>query len=62
MVLDSTFTTQGMLAPGMTTAQRNAIASPADGLIVYDIYLKSFYFYVSTTTSWTPLNSGAAIS
>jgi hypothetical protein len=40
-----------MLAPGMTTAQRNAIASPADGLIVYDIYLKSFYFYVSTTTS-----------
>lgn len=56
-VLDITSTTQGMLAPRMTTAQRSAIASPADGLIVYDTDLKSFYFYVSTTTSWTPLNS-----
>jgi hypothetical protein len=37
-VLDITSTTQGM-SP-MTTAQRTAIASPADGLMVYDTDLK----------------------
>ncbi|MEO8237147.1 MAG: hypothetical protein ABI576_03495 [Flavobacterium sp.] len=59
-ILDISSTTQGMLAPRMTTAQRNAIASPADGLMVYDTDLKTFYFYVSTTTSWTPVNSTAS--
>lgn len=59
-VLDISSTTQGMLAPRMTTAQRNAIASPADGLMVYDTDLKTFYFYVSTTTAWTPVNSTAS--
>lgn len=58
-VLDISSTTQGMLAPRMTTAQKNAIASPADGLIVYDTDLKAFYFYLSTTTSWTPLLSAS---
>jgi hypothetical protein len=41
-VLDITSTTQGMLTPRMTTAQRTAIASPADGLMVYDTDLKLF--------------------
>jgi hypothetical protein len=56
-ILDISSTTQGMLAPRMTTAQRNAIASPADGLMVYDTDLKTFYFYVSTSASWTPVNN-----
>jgi hypothetical protein len=30
-------TTQGLLPPRMTTTQKNAIASPAAGLLVYDI-------------------------
>jgi len=34
-VLDVTSTTQGFLPPRMTIAQRNAIASPANGLIVF---------------------------
>lgn len=59
-ILDISSTTQGMLAPRMTTAQRNAIVSPADGLMVYDTDLKTFYFYVSTTTTWTPVNSTAS--
>nr|WP_315222727.1 hypothetical protein [uncultured Flavobacterium sp.] len=58
-VLDISSTTQGLLAPRMTTAQRNAITTPADGLIVYDTDLKSFYYYVSTSSSWTVINSGA---
>lgn len=57
-VLDVTSTTQGMLTPRMTTAQKNAIVSPADGLMVYDTDVKSLYYYNSTATSWTILNSG----
>jgi len=34
-VLDASSTTQGFLPPRMTYAQRNAIANPAAGLIVY---------------------------
>lgn len=59
-VLDVTSTTQGMLTPRMTTIQRNAIATPADGLIVYDTDLKGFYYYSTGTATWIALvNSGA---
>ena len=47
-VLDISSTTQGMLAPRMTTAQRIAIASPANGLMVYDTDIKAFHYYNST--------------
>jgi hypothetical protein len=57
-VLDVSSTTQGMLTPRMTSIQRTAIASPADGLMVYDTDLKSFYYYNSTITSWNVINSG----
>jgi hypothetical protein len=35
-LLDITSTTQGFLPPRMTTTQRNAIASPATGLMIYN--------------------------
>lgn len=35
-LLDIASTTKGILIPRMTTAQRDAIATPADGLMVYD--------------------------
>ncbi|TDD78539.1 hypothetical protein [Flavobacterium caseinilyticum] len=57
-VLDVSSTTQGMLAPRMTTAQRTAIVSPADGLMVYDTDLKSLFHYNSSITSWNVINSG----
>lgn len=57
-VLDVSSTTHGMLTPRMTTAQRLIIASPADGLMVYDTDLKSFYYYNSTITSWNVIISG----
>ena len=57
-ILDLTSTTQGLLTPRMTTAQRTAITTPADGLIVYDTDLKVFYYYSADSTSWMPLSSG----
>ncbi|MAY21341.1 MAG: cell wall anchor protein [Flavobacteriaceae bacterium] len=48
-------TEAGMLTPRMTTAQRNAIASPATGLLVYDTDLDLFHFYDGTV--WEPLGT-----
>lgn len=42
-------TTQGFLPPRMTTTQKNAISSPAEGLIVYDITLHKGYEYDGST-------------
>lgn len=53
-MVDITSTTKGMLAPRMTTIQRNAITSPAQGLLVYDTDLKSFYYF-SSPSGWLPL-------
>ncbi|MCL6460594.1 MAG: hypothetical protein I4O51_01820 [Flavobacterium micromati] len=59
-MLDVTSTTQGMLTPRMTTAQRIAIATPADGLMVYDTDLKSFFHFNGGISSWNIMNSGTA--
>ncbi|MFC7357883.1 hypothetical protein ACFQO1_09310 [Jejudonia soesokkakensis] len=58
-VLDVRSSTQGLLAPRMTTTERLAISSPANSLLVYDTTEKSFYFYDLTNTSWIKLNNGA---
>ena len=42
-------TTRGFLPPRMTTTQRNAIATPAAGLIVYDTTDNKHYGYNGTT-------------
>jgi hypothetical protein len=44
-VLDITSTTQGVLFPRLTTAQINAIVSPANGLTVYNTDLSTLCFY-----------------
>jgi hypothetical protein len=52
-ILTMESTTRGFLPPRMTSTQRNAIASPATGLIVYDTTLNDpFYF---NGTAWTML-------
>lgn len=51
-ILDISSTTQGMLAPRLTTAQRIAIASPANGLMVFDTDVKAFHYYNSTSSVW----------
>lgn len=51
-LLEMTSTSQGLLVPRMTTAQREAITSPADGLMVYDTNRRSIFVYNSDTSSW----------
>ena len=52
-MLDITSTTQGLLAPRMTTIEKNAIASPANGLLVFDTDENIFYFY--NGVSWVKI-------
>ncbi len=58
-LLDLTSTTMGFLTPRMTQAQRNAITTPATGLLIYQTdNTPTFYYY--TGTIWTPfLSSGS---
>lgn len=51
--VDISSTTKGILVPRMTTAQRNMIASPATGLLVFDLTSNSFWF--RNTNSWVEL-------
>jgi hypothetical protein len=52
-VLALSSTTKGFLPPRMTTTQKNAIASPATGLMVYDTDLNRPCFY--NGSSWITL-------
>lgn len=56
-ILDIESTTQGFRPPRMTTTQRTAITSPANGLMVFDTTLGSFYYYDTLTTSWIKTSS-----
>ena len=47
-VMEITSTTQGFLPPRMTTTQKNAIATPATGLMVYDTTLNLISVYNGT--------------
>jgi hypothetical protein len=49
-------TNKGLLTPRLTTAQRTVIASPANGLLVYDTDTNSFWFYKNNV--WTELGAG----
>ncbi|ACT92047.1 hypothetical protein Dfer_0787 [Dyadobacter fermentans DSM 18053] len=43
---------KGVLIPRLSSSQRTGIASPADGLLVYDTDTKSFWYFKSGT-GWT---------
>ena len=47
-------TTRGFMPPRMTTAQKNAIVTPAAGLMVYDTTLNKLCVY---TTAWETITS-----
>lgn len=56
-MLDITSTTKGLLIPRMTTANRTSIASPANGLIVYDTDMKTLYYYDTPAALWRSVYS-----
>lgn len=51
-------TTKGFLPPRLSTIQRDAIASPANGLMIYNSTALKYQFYDGT--AWTDLGSGVA--
>jgi hypothetical protein len=44
-ILDLSSSTKGFLAPRMTTVERTAIATPAPGLLVYDVTVGCYFYY-----------------
>jgi hypothetical protein len=59
--LDVTSTEKGFLPPRMTTAQRNLIASPATGLLVFQTdNIAGYYFYDGT--AWVGLGTAGSSS
>ena len=54
-ILDAQSTTKGVRMPNMTTAQKNAIASPAAGLMVFDTTLAKLCVYSGAT--WQTVTS-----
>jgi len=54
-ILQADSTTKGFLPPRMTTTQKNAIASPAAGLVVYDTTLGKLC--VRTASAWETITS-----
>jgi hypothetical protein len=54
-ILQADSTTKGFLPPRMTTTQKNAIASPATGLVVYDTTLGKLC--VRTASAWETITS-----
>lgn len=53
-ILDISTTTKGFLPPRMTTTQRDAIASPAAGLVIYNTTTNKLNVY---TTTWEAVTS-----
>jgi hypothetical protein len=55
-ILDLTSVTKGFLAPRMTQAERDAISSPANGLMVYNTDSFEYNYYDSNAAQWTGFN------
>jgi hypothetical protein len=55
-ILDISSTTKGILIPSMTTAQRLAIVSPPNGLMVYDTDKNEFHQY--NGSNWKAILNG----
>jgi len=63
-MLDIQSNSKGLLIPRLTTAERTGISSAAEGLLVYDSDLKSFFIYGKTakgTVDWYNISDASGI-
>ncbi len=60
--LDITSTTRGFLAPRMTTGQRDAIASPATGLFIYNTSSSFFNYWSGAAWIQVDTSTGGDVS
>ena len=58
-ILELQDNSKGLLIPRLTTAQRQAIAAPANGLLVYDITVNCFFYF---STGWNSLCQVAGLT
>lgn len=56
-ILDVKSTTKGLLIPRLTTVEKLAITTPAEGLKIYDFDTKNFWFYNGTI--WKEIPDGS---
>lgn len=56
-MLDIRSDSHGILIPRMTTAERIAIATPANSLMVFDTDERAYYYYDEPNTVWIRINS-----
>jgi len=54
-MLDISSTEKGFLIPRMTTAQRNGIVGPVNGLMVFDTDKQRFFYYNDSGSRWDSL-------
>lgn len=59
-ILEINSTNKGLLTPRMTTAQRNAIITPAQGLLIYDTDLNALYHY--NGNAWAAVGGSGGFS
>lgn len=59
--LEVNSTTRGILPSRMTSTQRGLIASPAEGLVVYDTTLDALMVFDSTSSSWKRVVTGEGV-
>ena len=63
-ILDIESSDKGVLFPRMTSAERDAIANPANGLIIFNTDDNKLQFNIGTSTApiWTSVNNNPSVS
>lgn len=61
-LLDISSNSKGFLSPRLTTAERDSIVNPADGLIIFNKTSKNIEYYNANINQWMRVNNSNAIS
>jgi len=59
-MLDVKSTNKGILIPRITIAERDAIANPANALLIFNTDDEIFNYYCATTASWQKIDPSAS--